>query len=102
SAPIPLEDWIRDIPHGFLVRDGYAQATPTLRSGTLGTARVVVEIRNGKPVARTHITLQFGTEALLGDKLAAVSDASTTRTMFTAISKGIPWSGVTQLVSAPA
>ena len=61
-----------------------------------------VEIRNGMPVARVNLLLQFVTSRVLHKQLDALGDTSTVRTVYNTVTKGIPWQGCPQPISAPA
>jgi len=93
---------MREIKRGFLVRQAYTKADPSLTGGFAGDGDVVLEIQNGVPVARTTLTAQFVTKTLLAKQLVAVGDASTVRSATVGVAKGIPWETVTQVISAPA
>jgi len=101
STHARIDDFTKDMMHGFYVRSGWANPEPGLTAGTCGTS-TVVEIVRGKPVSRTMLSLEFVTKTLLKDKLVAIGDATTVRPTLIDTFKGIPYQQVLQLVSAPA
>jgi len=97
-----VEDLYHDIRHGFYIRGASVDASPGLSTGFLG-GDMVVEVINGKPVARIHnINMAFLTNALLKSGLVALGDATTLRTDIARTEKGIPWQPLTHPVTAPA
>ena len=101
TARASVWDLAKEMSHGFVVRSGRAETEPGLTAGTFN-GQMIVEIENGKPVARTSVFIRFATRGLLSTNLLAIGDASTVRTATAANGKGMPWQGVTQLADAPA
>lgn len=101
STSVSLSDLMRDISHGFLLRDAQADTESGVTLGTI-SGGLVLEIRRGKPVARTNVLLQFATKAILRNKLVALGDTHSLRTAIVATPKGIPWESIKQIVTAPA
>jgi predicted Zn-dependent protease len=99
-----LDDLMREISHGFLVINGSVGSSPGLTMGQIlnRSDGLMVEIRHGVSVARTNVRMQFTTQSILGKNLRALGDATTTDSMEVSASKGIPWQGVSQWVTAPA
>jgi len=96
-----MQDLYRDISHGFVVREGNANSDMSLTGGTFNT-RLVLEIKNGTPVCRTNIMMQFTTKRILQKQLVTLGDASTARTEILRMDKGVPWQGIGVPVTAPA
>jgi len=96
-----VDDFMRTMTHGFVVRSGWADPEPGLTAGMMGTG-IVVEVVRGKPVSRTTLSLEFVTKSLLKEKLVAIGDATTVRGNLIGVSKGIPYRQVVQPVAAPA
>jgi len=94
-------DLARELTHGFIVRDARSETEPGLTAG-MTTAEFAIEVRNGKPVARTNLRMQFTTKALLKAKLAALGGPESVRTSAVSIPKGVPWEPVEHAVTAPA
>jgi len=105
-AAVSLDDLVREISHGFLLVNAGVETSPRLSLGwmwSLGYDGVLLEIRNGVPVARTSGRLQFATQSMLGAKnLRALGGPSTAQTTVSRTSKGMPWQTVEQNISAPA
>lgn len=99
---VGVPDLMRDLAHGFFVRRGGASLDPSLTGGMFTGGDIVLEIRDGKPVARTNVRLQFATKAVLGVNLVALGDVQSTRTSMITTSKGMPWQTSRQLMTAPA
>jgi len=96
-----IDDLAKDIQHGFIVQDGYANTDTGLSGGTF-SGYTVLEVIKGKCVARTGILIQFTTKTLLAKQLVALGDHSTMRTHSSSLNKGIPWQGFQQPITAPA
>jgi hypothetical protein len=96
-----VDDFIRDMTHGFVIRSGWADPEPGLTAGVC-EAGSVLEVERGKIVARTGISLQFATKALLTSKLLALGDDTTVRSDIISTVKGVPWQQVTYPATAPA
>jgi predicted Zn-dependent protease len=100
SQRATLDDLSRGMTHGFVMRDSGVTADMGLTGGVI--AGGAVEIRNGMPVARVNLLLQFVTSRVLHKQLDALGDTSTVRTVYNTVTKGIPWQGCPQPISAPA
>jgi predicted Zn-dependent protease len=99
STPLELA---REMSHGFLVMGGVTRTAPGLTTGLLG-APLVVEIRNGKPVARVSgVRMGFVTNSVLKSGLAALGDAKTLGSTVVRMQRGIPWQEIVHPVTAPA
>jgi len=102
SANTSVSDLTRDITHGFLMMNAYTQQAPGLTTGLLSSP-LIVEIVNGKPVARLfNLRMAFTTNAVLKTGLTALGDASTIGTTMATTPKGMPWQQMTHPVTAPA
>jgi TldD protein len=100
SQRATVEELSRGMTHGFVVRDSGVTADMGLTGGVI--AGGALEIRNGTPVARVDLLVQFVTSRVLHKQLDALGDASTVRTVYNTVTKGIPWQGCAQPISAPA
>jgi TldD protein len=96
-----LQELTKEITHGFVLHRGDANVDLGLTSGSFN-AGFGLEIKNGVPVARTWILLQFATKRMLQKQLTAIGDASTARTARVGTAKGIPWQRIVQPITAPA
>jgi predicted Zn-dependent protease len=96
-----LDDLARDIQRGFIMIGGDASSEPGLTL-TCMNSDLFVEVQRGKLVSRTNVTMQFPTKQMLKEKVVALGDAHTLRTARAWASKGVPWEGIPQLVTAPA
>jgi hypothetical protein len=102
SSAMHETELYHDMSHGFLVKGAYVQAAPGLTTGLIGSP-LIVEIRDGKPVARLfNLQMAFLTNAVLKTGLTALGDASTIGTTMARAQKGMPWQQMEHPVTAPA
>jgi len=100
TSPMTVYDLAKEISHGFIVRGGMSRAEAGLSLATV--YGMMVEIQNGKPVARTDVTLKCATKATFQKNLLALGDATTVLPSVVRTPKGIPWEEVTSFINAPA
>ena len=97
-----VRDLMREMKHGFYVLRGGASASPGLTGALFGSNHLMLEIRDGVPVAHTSFKAHLGPKTLFGKQLVAFGDASTVRTRWESMSKGMPWRLINGVVDAPA
>jgi len=96
------DDLIRGMTHGFFMKGATTRSAIGLTAG-LVTSDLLMEVVNGKPVARLgNIQIAFSTGALLTAGLTALGDMTTVGTSIATASKGIPWQEMSHPVTAPA
>lgn len=98
------DDLLRELTHGFYIRDARVGATPGLTNlVTAGDPNfLILEVHHGVPVARTVVTTRTAAKMLFGKNLVALGDAETLRTRTVESTKGIPWQTIQYPVTAPA
>jgi len=98
------DDLLRELTHGFYIRDVRVGVTPGLTNIVCpgDPDFLILEVRNGVPVARTVVTTRMATRLVFGKNLVALGDAETLRTRTASATKGIPWQWVEYPVTAPA
>jgi len=102
AASVSVDDLIRDMRQGFVLRSGNTEASPLLSLATFRSGSIL-KIRNGKPVARVYdLFLSLATKTMLNAQLVAVGDARTVTTGMIDTQKGMPWQRLSQPVTAPA
>jgi len=103
STTVSLDDLIRDISHGLLVRGGgYPATDQQLSSSSLGDTGMFFEVSRGRVVRRLFGNgLQWSTQPFW-KALTAVGDASTVGSWNNEASKGQPWHSMVYTTSAPA
>jgi TldD protein len=103
-----LNDLIKDMSHGLLVRDrGWMMTDQQLASGMItfaewNTDGLLLEVVRGRIVRRVNKNaLQFNTKRLW-KTLAALGDANTSQTSNFNLYKGQPWHSAPMSATAPA
>jgi predicted Zn-dependent protease len=102
TARASVRDLMREVKHGFYVLRGGTDVSPGLAGGRFHSAHLMLEIRNGIPVARTTFRAHLEHKTLFGKQLVSLGDASTVRMRWEGVQKGMPWRNIDSMVNAPA
>jgi len=104
-AAATIDDLIRGIPRGLLVRGGYQISTDQqLTTGNVDAfgGALILQVEKGRVVRRVrNVGLEWSTLPFL-KTLAAVGDASTVAHATGESYKGVPWHGAPYHTTAPA
>jgi len=102
AGTVRRDDLLRELTHGFFIRRGRATPSAGLTLSGCHTNDVILEVRNGVPIARSRLTLQVVTKSAFQKSLIALGDSTTLRTTTVDAWKGVPWQHIEHQVTAPA